>query len=413
MNLENEFALVGATLIDGNGGPPQKDTTIIAKDGVIHKVAGGKSAIKLDPRIQQLDFSGKFIMPGLIDSHMHFTGDKSAESADWIFQPNFLRAIRTVADAQKLLDFGFTTVRCCGSRFDIYLKQAIAEGTITGPRILACGLGICRTGGHGDIRQDLYELPEELVDEKMSWAQRCDGVEEIRKAVRKLINQDVDAIKFWMSGGDNWEKDRNDDVHYTIEEARTVVQEAHMCRLKVAAHCENLRAIKAAIEAGVDTIEHADVVEGAEPMDKETCQDMVKRNIIVVPTLSVYFIPGPWAVETLPQSALDGYKLAIETGVKFALGTDCFADPVTPYGKYNIGELKLMVDIFDFTPMQAIASATKIGAEALGIEDKIGTVEEGKLADLLIIKGNPAENISVLLNKENMEHVIKEGKLIR
>ena len=95
------------------------------------------------------------------------------------------------------------------------------------------------------------------------------------------------------------------------------------------------------------------------------------------------------------------------------MGTDCFADPVTPYGKYNIGELKLMVDIFDLTPMQAIVSATKIGAEALGIEDKIGTVEEGKLADLLIIKGNPTENISVLLNKENMEHVIKEGKLIR
>ena len=412
MKLENEFALVGVTLIDGNGGPPQEDTTIIVKDGVIHKVGEGRSAIKLNPNIQQADFLGNFVMPGLIDSHIHFTGHRSDNPTDWVSEPKSLKAMRAVAEAQKVLDYGFTTVRGAGSRYDIHLKQAIAEGTIIGPRILASGLGIGRTGGHVDIRRDIYEFPEELVDETIPWGQRCDGVVEIRKAVRKLINQGVDVVKVFISGGGVWEKDRCEDVHFTMEEITTVVQEARMGRLRVAAHCENLRAIKAAIEVGVATIEHADVIAGAEGLDEETCRDIVKNNIIVVPTLSTYFI-GPWAVETLPQSALDGYKMAIKTGVKLAVGADALADNLTPYGKYNIGELKLMVDILGLTPMQVIVSATKIGAEALGIEDKVGTVEEGKLADLLIIKENPAEDISVLLNKENIEHVIKEGKLIR
>ncbi|MBI4187240.1 MAG: amidohydrolase family protein [Chloroflexi bacterium] len=412
MKLENEFALVGATLIDGNGGPPRRDVTIMVKDGVIQKVAAGKRGVKSGPRLQRVDLDGRFVMPGLIDSHLHFTGTASDDPVTWLSEPNYLRAIRTVAQAHKVLDFGFTTVRCCGSRCDVYLRQAIEEGTVAGPRIVACGLGICRTGGHGDIRRDIYQVSDEVLNETHPWAQRCDGVEEIRKAVRRLINQGVDFIKFWMSGGDAWEKDRNDDVHFTPEEAGAIVQEAHMCRLKVAAHCENIRAIKAAIEVGVDTIEHADMIAGAPGLDEETCRRLVKKNIIIVPTLSVYFV-GAWAVKALPQNVVDSYKLAIKSGVKLALGTDAFADRVTPYGQYNAGELKLMTDILGLTPMQAIVSATKVGAEAVGLQDRVGTVEEGKLADLLVLKGNPAEDIAVLLDRDNIEHVIKQGKLVR
>ncbi len=221
MILKNDFALVGVTLIDGNGGSPQKDVTIVVKDGVINKVAEGKKAINLGPGIQQLDLPGYFVTPGLIDSHMHFTGTSALDPIVWVTEPKYLNAIITVSQAQKVLDYGFTSVRCCGSRYSIYLKQAIEEGIITGPRILACGLGICRTGGHGDIRRDIYQIPDQVLDDTHPWAQRCDGVEEIRKAVRRLINQNVDFIKFWMSGGDNWEKDRNDDVHFTMEEVNT------------------------------------------------------------------------------------------------------------------------------------------------------------------------------------------------
>lgn len=412
MELQNEFILVGATLIDGNGGPPQEGTIITVKDGVIHNITSDRSVLKLKPDVQKLDFTGNFVMPGLIDSHIHFAGDINVDPINWISQPQSLKAIRTVAEAQNLLDFGFTTVRSCGSRYDIHLKRAIEEGTIIGPRIVACGRGLCRTGGHGDIRRDLYDLSDDLVDKTIPWALRCDGVEEIRKAVRKLISQGVDAIKVWMCGGGSWERDSVADVHFTMEELNTVVEEARMAHLRVAAHCENLATIKMAIAAGVDTIEHADVLAGEEKLDEDTCRAMVKQDIIIVPTLSIYFV-GPWAVEAIPQNIVDSYKLAIKTGVKIAAGADNIAAAVTPYGQFNLGEIKLLVDILGLTPMQAIVSATKIGAEALGIADKVGTVEKGKSADLLIIKGNPAENISVLMNKENIEHVIKEGKLIR
>ena len=185
--LAKEFALVGATVIDGTGSPPKKDITIIVKEveeqvfperkdlrrlsrgkealryGVISEI-GNKDTVKLD-NIQQVDASGLFVMPGLIDCHVHFGGSVTDVPLDRWFTPKYLRAIRTVSNVQKTLDWGFTTVRGCGSNYDIDLKKAIEEGTIVGPRILSSGHGICRTGGEQDIRRDIYDLPYELMDE--------------------------------------------------------------------------------------------------------------------------------------------------------------------------------------------------------------------------------------------------------
>ncbi len=412
MELENEFNITGVTLIDGNGGPPKKDTVITVRDGVISNIAYNTGPKTPSSSIQQIDLTGRFVTPGFIESHLHFAGDKDYDPISCISEPQFLKAIRSVDEAKQLLEYGFTTARSCGSRFDIHLRSAIEEGTIIGPRIVACGRGLCRTGGHGDVRRDIYELPEDWVDKTIPWAVRCDGVEQVRKTVRQLISQGVDAIKVWVSGGGAWEMDNVADVHFTKEELVTVVQEARMCRRRVAAHCENLAAIKMAVEAGVDTIEHADVLAEKEMLDEDTCKDMAERGIIIVPTLSIYFV-GPWAVEAIPQNIVDSWKLACNSGVKFAAGADNIAANVTPYGPFNLGEIKLLVDILGLTPMQAIVAATKTGAEALGIIDKVGTVEEGKLADLLVINGNPVEDISVITKKENIERVIKEGKLIR
>jgi imidazolonepropionase-like amidohydrolase len=319
--------------------------------------------------------------------------------------------MRTVAEAGKLLEYGFTTVRSGGSRYDIYLKRAIEEGTIIGPRILSCGLALCRSRGHGDsVRRDLYEFPEDFVKDNLPKAQLVDGVEEIRKAVRKLIGQNVDHIKFWATGGGAWDKERTTDMHFSRAEMEVIMDEAKMIGLPVMCHAESIESVKIAIDLGVRSIEHADDDNGYE-LDDEMCRKMVEKNIFLVPTLSIFYFELEEGEDILP-SWVRGLKRAKNNGVKILLGTDTWADSVTPYGKFNVGEIKLLVDVLEMTPLEAITAATKYGAEACGIDDQVGTVEKGKLADLLVVKRDPASNIDVLLEKKNIKYVIKEGVFV-
>lgn len=233
---------------------------------------------------------------------------------------------------------------------------------------MSCGLGLCRTGGNQDaMPRDIYGIPDEWAQQSYVWAQPCDGVEEIRKAIRKLVGQNVDHIKFFATGGGLWEKDRVEDMHFGLEEMRTIVDEAHMVGLKVMCHAENLQGIRAAVELGVDTIEHGDNEEGCE-LDEETCQKMAEKNIFLTPTLSINFV-GEWAEEGLPEYVINGWK-------------------------------------------RAITSATKFGAEACGIDSRVGTIEKGKLADLLVLKKDPTRNIDILLDKGNIRYIMKEGNLV-
>lgn len=410
---DGKFAIIGGTLIDGTGREPWENAVVLVEGARIVDVGRG-NVVKIPEDFERIDASGLTVMPGLIDAHLHFCGVTSGNPVDWIVEPSFTQVIRAVEQVRKVLDAGFTTVRSGGSRYDIYLKRAIEEGTMVGPTILAAGRGIRRTGGHMYVRGDMYNIPEEIIEENHPMSMSCDGVEGVRKGVRRLINYGADQIKVWVSGGSYWEKDRNGDVHFTAEEMETLVNEAHMLRVRVMAHAENLRATKLAIAAGVDTVEHADDDEGNPGLDEEACRNMVERNIILIPTIGVYFI-GPWAVETLPKNVLDSYKLAIEMGVKFAVGSDSYVDSesLTPFGKFSAVEIEKMVSVLGFSPMDAIVSATKIGAEALGIEDKVGTIEKGKLADILLVDGNPLENIGVLVERKNIKSIIKDGKVIR
>ena len=410
MKSEHLYALTGATLIDGNGGTPLKDSIILVKNGVI-KAVGSRRSIDLEDNIHKIDIRGHYIMPGLIDAHVHIVGVGSPALLDNLVEPNYMQAMRTVAEAGKLLEYGFTTVRSGGSRYDIYLKRAIEEGTIIGPRILSCGLALCRSRGHGDsVRRDLYEFPEDFVKDNLPKAQLVDGVEEIRKAVRKLIGQNVDHIKFWATGGGAWEKERTTDMHFTRAEMEVIMEEARMVGLPVMCHAESVESVKIAVELGVRSIEHADDDNGYE-LDDETCLKMVEKNIFLTPTLAIFYFDLEEDEDILP-SWVRSLKRAKKHGVKILLGTDTWADSVTPYGKFNISEIKLLVDVLEMTPLEAITAATKHGAEACGIGDKIGTVEKGKLADLLVVKKDPVSDIEVLLDKDNVRYVIKDGKFV-
>lgn len=418
MELEKEYALIGATVIDGNGGPPASDTTVVVKNGVIEEV-GDRESIKLKEGIQKVDISGYYLMPGLIDVHVHFTGLRRGDfaSIEWLFESNLTQAMRTTVEAEKVLDAGFTTVRSCGSRYDISLRQLIQEGTIIGPRLITAGLCIASRGGHGDIRGDKYEMPEGLTNMTDPMGVYCNGADEIRKFVRILCNQNVDLIKVIASGGGEGPTDRLDDVAFSREELQVLVDEAHMHHKRVAAHSECIETTRMVVELGVNTIEHGGCPRGKIGLDEDVCEAMVEKDIILVPTLAINYCGGPWdtakttAAGAIIDEILNGFMLAIKRGVKIAAGSDAFADNITPYGKHNIGEIKLLVDILGFTPLEAITSATKIGAEACGIGDKIGTIEKGKLADLLVFKNDPTSNIDVLLKKEDIKYIIKDGSL--
>ena len=395
MKLDKEYALIGATLIDGNGDAPLKDTTIVVRNGVIEEV-GDRKSVRLEDSIQKVDISGCYLMPGLIDSHAHFAGLKlrSVNPSDWVTESESLQAIRAVAEARKMLDYGFTTVRSGGGalKFDIDLRKAIEEGTIIGPRIMACGLRLCRSGASED--------PVGTVD----------GVEEIRKAIRKLIGQNVDHIKFVSTGAGMSKNDRPEDVHFSMEEMRTIMDESNMVGLKVMCHTTNMKAIRAVVELGVNTIEHCQYAE-EDDLNEELCKKMAEKNIFITPTMAVHFT-GTAPAKEIPKYLVNGWKRAMKNGVKILLGSDVWGDPITPYGKQNIAEIKLLVDVLDMTPLQAITSATKFGAEACGISEKIGTIEKGKLADLLIVSKDPTNNIEILLNRENVKYIVKEGNLV-
>jgi len=404
------YALVGATVIDGHGGVPLNDAVVFIDNGAIKEV-GSRESINIGDEFTKIDVKGHFILPGLIDAHVHMVGVGSPKLLDNIVESNYLQAMRTVVEAGKLLEYGFTAIRSAGSMYDIFLKRAIEEGTVVGPRILTCGLALCRSRGHGDyIRRDIYEIPEDFLKDNLPKAVLVDGVEEVRKAVRQIIGQNVDHIKVWATGGGASEKERATDMHFTRDELEVIMEEAGMVGLPVMCHAESVESVKMAVDLGVRSIEHADDDNGFE-LDDETCRKMVEKNIFLTPTLAIFYFDLEEGEDILP-SWIRSLKRARKHGVKILLGTDTWADSATPYGKFNISEIKLLVDVLDMTPLEAITAATKHGAEACGIGDTLGTIEKGKLADLLVVKKDPVADIEVLLNKENVRYVIKDGRFV-
>jgi len=201
---------------------------------------------------------------------------------------------------------------------------------------------------------------------------------------------------------------RTDNRHAFFKaEMEVIMKEARMVGLPVMCHAESVESVKIAVDLGVRSIEHADDDNGYE-LDDETCMKMAEKNIFITPTLAIFYLEG----EDILPSWIRSLKRARKHGVKILLGTDAWADSVTPYGKFNISEIKLLVDVLGMTPLEAITAATKHGAEACGLGDKIGTVEEGKLADLLVVKKDPVSDIEVLLDKDNIRYVIKDGNFV-
>jgi imidazolonepropionase-like amidohydrolase len=340
---------------------------------------------------------GTTILPGLIDTHIHFFGTPGSNVIDWVTVPEPQAALRSVRDLHRLLYAGFTTVRDLGSKVGTYLSQAVKEGIIEGPRIISASRPLSRTGGNDD--PSMLPLP---IAEEISYSYHCDGPWECRKAVRKVIRDGGEAVKLYASG--SLSQERKGHVQFTVEELKAIVDEAHLAGLKVAAHAWSEEGLMNVVEAGVDSIEHGMW------LTPEIADRIRKKGIFYVPTLSVFTAtkstrPSAYREKFTKRHFAEDMEIAKQFNLKIVSGSDYFGADIVPHGQ-NYMEIVSLAKYLGNT--QAIVAATSRAAECLGL-DNTGQVQKGFDADLIVVRGNPLTDLEAI-SPTRISHVVKKGK---
>ena len=412
---DETIALKAARLFDGKSSSLLQNGVVIVRGD---KIVDAGSNLPLPMGAQVIDLGDATLSPGFMDAHTHLTADYSGNYNERRLQELDLnvseQAIHATVFARATVEAGFTTVRDLGSRFvasrefvDVALRNSINKGTIVGPRMLVATKGIGATGGHFDptsgFRDFLFGREPDYTDGI------ANGPDEIRKAVRFEVKNGADVIKAAVSGGVLSLADEVDTPQLTPAEMAALVDESHRLRRKVAVHCHGDQAAREAIEAGVDSIEHGSF------MKPETLAMMKKKGTYLTPTLMASeWIMGklanyPAALQEKAKAAFNArsemFRNAVKMGVKISFGTDA---AVYPHGE-NAKEFKLMVDL-GMSPIDALKSATTSDAELFGVAQKLGTLEKGKLADVIAVPGDPTTDITATAR---VSFVMKEGKIIR
>jgi imidazolonepropionase-like amidohydrolase len=406
-------AIKGKLLLDGTGREPIAKPVILVEGDTIVAV-GPAGEVQLDPQAQVIDLSDKTILPGLIDAHVHFVGMKSMEDiAELIRTAPPLLALRTTVEARRLLEAGFTAVRSVGSPVEIHLKQAIEEGVVSGPRIMASGRSFIQTSGGGDP----WDIPLELMQIAFSLgrglAQTVDGPVECRKGVRGRLREGADLIKILTTGAVFSKENPPTRVGFTQPEIDALVDEAHRLGLKVAAHAHGTEGILGALRAGADSIEHGTY------LDDECIRLMIEQGTYLVPTFAIFRRMMETAGEKVPDYALRkgmavhetherNFLKAYRAGVKIGCGTDFVGPPPLEHGP-NALELVCLAEV-GMEPMDVIVSATGGNAQLLGLGERVGTVTPGKWADIIAADANPLEDMRTLLD---VPFVMKGGEVVK
>lgn len=404
----------GGTLIDGTGASPLKDSVIVIEGSMVARV-GRQGEVQIPSGAEVINASGQVVMPGLIDCHTHISDVRTPSSMGWGALEYSLsdRTVMAVVAARRLLEAGITTIRNVGDvgsniHIDIALRDAIKRGDIIGPRIFASDSGITMIGGHGDMLKSVRML---ALDRKDLDYGIVNGVDDCIKIVREHVRVGADLIKIWATGGVMEATERAGMQELSNEEIETIVKEAGKSGKFVVAHAVGPpETIKFCSEVGVRSIEHGIF------QNQESINTMKEKGTYLVPTLIAYQLltreDFPKVTQEVAKKAVATHentlKAAKKAGVKIAMGTDS-GDPYgSIHGKVQAWELELMTTK-GLTPMESIMAATKTGAECIGIGDKTGTIESGKFADILMVKGNPLENIKVLQDLNLITMVMKEG----
>jgi len=414
MKTAGGMALIAnGRLVDGTGAPAVADAAVVVKDGKVIYAGPARGAPEIPPDARRIDARGGTIMPGLVEAHFHPTYFDVAELADLdIKYPVEYVTILAVCNARLALECGYTAARSGGSlhNIDVWLKKAIEEDLVAGPRLAASGREICGAGGLMDWNPDHLKLGMDGL------ILLINGPDEGRRAVRKLVKDGVEWIKTYPTG-DAAAPDTAD--HHTLcmtfDEMAAVVAESHNYHRKVTGHCRATQGIKNALKAGFDCLEHATF------MDQEALDMLLERNTPVVPALQFELASiekGPSF--GMPQSVVDGHKetleggadsarLILKAGGRLGMGGD-YGFAWNPHGGYA-KELTFFVRHVGFTPMETITCATRTGAEIMGRASEFGTIEPGKLADILVVDGDVLSDISILEDRSRFLAVMQGGAI--
>ncbi|HEX7115185.1 MAG TPA: amidohydrolase family protein [Steroidobacter sp.] len=403
------YVQAGRLLADPANGRVERDKTIVIAQGKVVEVRDGFQAPAEGASATIVDLRDSFVLPGLIDSHVHITGENSATAElDAVKKTSSDLAMDGVLFARRTLEAGFTTVADLGADQEaIYaLRDAIAAGKVVGPRIIAAG-GVGAHGGHGDFhgyRPDIMKL--------MADPGRCSGAADCQRAVRQAVQFGADLIKIASTGGVLSNVASGLGQQMTDEELSTIVQTAHSLGRRVVCHAHGTDGINAALRAGVDSIEHGTY------LDAESIRLMKASGAYLVPTLlagdtvlqqakTADWMPEPVrkkALEVGPKM-IDALRRAHSGGVKIAFGTD---SGVSKHGE-NAREFALMIKA-GMSPLDAIRAATVWGAAHNRLSDEIGSLQPGKAADLIAVAGDPLQDITEL---ERVQFVMKGGQVIK
>ena len=383
-------------VIVGTGELIEKGAVTI--NGNMVTLVGPTKKIKPSKKDKVFDISGKTILPGLIDAHIHICLDGSPDPMTSISKDSTPQlTLKAANHARRTLEAGVTTVRDMGGRdyVDLAIRDGIESGLLQGPRMICSGRVVCMTGGHG-----------------WQFGREADGTDEIREAVREQLKAGADFVKMIATGGVMTKGVDPGATQFTLEELLAGVEEARKAGRRTATHAQGTEGIKNSLWAGVNSIEHGFF------LDDEAIELMLEVNAYLVPTLNAPYqiirggvkrgVPR-YAVEkskAVMKSHFQSVRRAYKSKIPIAMGTDA-GTPFNCHGE-NLKEMELLVKA-GMTPMEALVATTKIASEVLGLEKKIGTLAKGKLADLIVVDGNPLKDIQLLQKKDKILAIMKEG----
>ena len=397
------IALHHITLIDGTGRDPVPDATVGVRDGKIMYAGTSKTWLPSHQEdILNMDFTGKFLLPGLIDCHVQLA--RSGEAHGRVDGDDGAVALRMLQNARRNLAAGITTVRDLGgwNELEFGVREAIQRGDFCGPRLVLTGRSI--SGSDAAARQ----YPGRY--------RRITGPDEVRKAAREAFRRGADALELGMTGSLLVQDDVAVAKQLSTEEIGAAVDEATKAERRVAAHAHGIEGIRQAAAAGVHTIEHGTFLHKG----RDVVEDMRTRGTFLVPTLNAGRVLAEggtsrvpaWMLERLNdtyESAKKSTRLAYQAGVQVAMGSNA-GTPLNKHGENGLGVLSLHQA--GMKAMDALLAATSTAARALGLDSQLGSIEEGKLADLLVLDSNPLEDLSRLADKRLIRAVFLEGRLV-
>ena len=403
------LALTGGTLIDGLGGDPLPDSTVLIGDDGRIAAAGPGATVTIPEGSEQVDISGHTIMPGLIDCHDHLASFTYELMSRWgMTEPRSTRTLRIARVIEDTLQSGYTTIRDCGW-LEAGFRVAVEEGLIEGPRLLVAAGPLGPTHSVQDrptfSGHRRYEMPDPNIPYGVA-----DGDAEIRAVVRENARVGADLIKVFQTGFGR-ATHLGTDACYDLGELKTLVEESHAQGKLVACHAVGGPGLRTAVEARVDSIEHGCYLD----IDHDLLRMMADNDITLVPTLTVFAHHSTEGNPVAQVEAREFREHHIETvqqamryGVRVVAGTDAGGW----FHGNNSVELDMLVDA-GMTPMQAIVAGTREAAACCGLESDLGTLSSGRLADILVVGGNPLSDITVLQDRDKIRLVLKGGQICR